>query len=167
MTSIDKAQFRRYHKRTPRSKCRTCEARALLVRYCQRESLTAVLVAAYLESLTSNSASITSSSALSPVASAAEREITTIEGVEGLADGAGLHPVQEACARQSAFQCAYCTLGFTVSTVGLLERNPKPDRKQIRAALSGHICRCGTYPRILKAVETAAELMGGQTGDTA
>ena len=106
-------------------------------------------------------------SCITPVASAAGREITTIEGVEGLADGDGLHPVQEAFARESAFQCAYCTPGFIVSTVALLERNPKPDRKQIKAALSGHICRCGTYPRILKAVEAAAEQMAKRTERTA
>ena len=106
-------------------------------------------------------------SCITPVASAAGRDILTIEGVKALSDGEGLHPVQEAFARESAFQCAYCTPGFIVSTVALLERNPKPDRKQIKAALSGHICRCGTYPRILKAVETAAERMAGQAGDAA
>ncbi len=104
-------------------------------------------------------------SCITPVASAAGREITTIEGVEGFADGEGLHPVQEAFARQSAFQCAYCTPGFIVTTVALLERNPKPDREQIKAALSGHICRCGTYPRILQAVEAAAERMAERTAE--
>jgi aerobic-type carbon monoxide dehydrogenase small subunit (CoxS/CutS family) len=95
-------------------------------------------------------------SCITPVASAAGRNITTIEG---LADGGELHPVQEAFVKESAFQCAYCTPGFIVSAVALLERNPRPDREQIKAALSGHICRCGTYPRILKAVEAAAEQM--------
>ncbi|MCH7738932.1 MAG: (2Fe-2S)-binding protein [Chloroflexi bacterium] len=106
-------------------------------------------------------------SCITPVASAAGREITTIEGVEGLADASALHPVQEAFIQEGAFQCAYCTPGFIVSTVALLARNPNPDREQIKAALSGHICRCGTYPRILKAVEAAAEQMAKRTERTA
>ena len=106
-------------------------------------------------------------SCITPVASAAGREITTIEGVEGLADASALHPVQEAFIQEGAFQCAYCTPGFIVSTVALLARNPNPDREQIKAALSGHICRCGTYQRILKAVEAAAEQMAKRTERTA
>ena len=106
-------------------------------------------------------------SCITPVASAAGREITTIEGVEGLADASALHPIQEAFIQEGAFQCAYCTPGFIVSTVALLARNPNPDREQIKAALSGHICRCGTYPRILKAVEAAAEQMAKRTERTA
>lgn len=106
-------------------------------------------------------------SCITPVASAAGREITTIEGVEGLADASALHPVQEAFIQEGAFQCAYCTPGFIVSTVALLARNPNPDREQIKAALSGHICRCGTYPRILKAVEAAGEQMAKRTERTA
>ncbi len=106
-------------------------------------------------------------SCITPAASAAGREITTIEGVEGLAEASALHPVQEAFIQEGAFQCAYCTPGFIVSTVALLARNPNPDREQIKAALSGHICRCGTYPRILKAVEAAAEQMAKCTERTA
>lgn len=98
-------------------------------------------------------------SCITPAASAAGRDITTIEGIDALSDREGLHPVQDAFIRESAFQCAYCTPGFIISTVALLERNPNPDREQIKAALSGHICRCGTYPRILKAVEIAADEM--------
>lgn len=93
-------------------------------------------------------------SCITPAASAAGRAVTT---VEGLAAGDDLHPVQAAFVEHTAFQCAYCTPGFIMSTVALLARNPNPDERQIRAALSGHICRCGTYVRILRAVETAAE----------
>jgi aerobic-type carbon monoxide dehydrogenase small subunit (CoxS/CutS family) len=99
-------------------------------------------------------------SCITPVASATGRHITTIEG---LAHGKELHPVQEAFVQESAFQCAYCTPGFIVSTVALLERTPEPGREQIKSALSGHICRCGAYPRILKAVEAAAEEMAKRT----
>ncbi|MBC8424925.1 (2Fe-2S)-binding protein [bacterium] len=92
-------------------------------------------------------------SCITPVTSASGRDITTIEG---LANGDQLHPVQEAFVEHTAFQCAYCTSGFIMSSAALLERNPNPDDEQIKSALSGHICRCGAYVRILKAVKSAA-----------
>ncbi len=95
-------------------------------------------------------------SCTTPAVSATGRAITT---VEGLADGDALHPVQAAFVEETAFQCAYCTPGFIISTVALLSRNPSPDEDETRAALSGHICRCGAYVRILRAVVTAAELL--------
>ena len=93
-------------------------------------------------------------SCVTPVVSAAGRAVTTIEGI---ADGGVLHPAQDAFVEHTAFQCGFCTPGFIVSTVALLSRNPDPDDIQIRSALSGHICRCGAYGRILRAVKTAAE----------
>jgi len=96
-------------------------------------------------------------SCITPVVVAAGRSVTT---VEGLAVDGRLHPVQEAFVEHTAFQCAYCTSGFIMSSVALLSRNPSPDEAQIRAALSGHICRCGTYMRIIRAVESAARRLG-------
>lgn len=101
-------------------------------------------------------------SCITPVDSAAGREITTIEG---LADGDKLHPVQEAFIEHTAFQCAFCTPGFIMSLVGLFSRNPQPDERQIRAALTGNICRCGTYLRIMQAAKAAAERLGQQGGE--
>ena len=101
-------------------------------------------------------------SCITPVDSAIGRTITTIEG---LAKGSDLHPVQEAFIERTAFQCAFCTPGFIMSTVALLSRNPQPDDRQIRAALTGNICRCGTYVRILKAVKAAAERLGQKGGE--
>ena len=98
-------------------------------------------------------------SCLTPVESAVGRAVTTIEG---LANGDDLHPVQEAFIEQTAFQCAYCTPGFIMSVVALLARNPNPDDRQIRAALTGNICRCGTYGRLLQAAKVAAEKLGQQ-----
>ena len=95
-------------------------------------------------------------SCVTPVESAAGREVTTIEG---LANGNDLHPIQEAFIEHTAFQCAYCTPGFIMSLVALLSRNPQPEERQIRAALTGNICRCGTYVRILRAAKAAAERM--------
>ena len=92
-------------------------------------------------------------SCITPVTSASGRDITTIEG---LANGDELHPVQEAFVEHTAFQCAYCTSGFIMSSTALLDRNPSPSDEQIRSALSGHICRCGAYVRILKAVKSAS-----------
>ncbi len=97
---------------------------------------------------------------VTPVGTVAEREIVTIEG---LADGDRLHPVQEAFIEHTAFQCGYCTPGFIIETAALLSRNPNPTADQTRAALSGHICRCGAYTRIIDAAESAAE----RTGETA
>ena len=91
-----------------------------------------------------------------PVSAAAGKPITTIEGLEK--DGR-LHPVQQAFLDAGAFQCAYCTSGMIMSTVGLLQTNPNPSHADIVQYLQGNICRCGTHPRILDAVRQAAKMM--------
>lgn len=91
-----------------------------------------------------------------PVSAAAEKPITTIEGLEK--DGR-LHPVQQAFLDAEAFQCAYCTSGMILSSVGLLSTNPNPSSADIVQSLQGNICRCGTHPRILDAVHQAAKAM--------
>ena len=78
-----------------------------------------------------------------------ERKVRTIEG---LAKGEALHPVQAAFVEHDALQCGYCTPGMVMSCVALLERNPHPGPDEIRAAISGHICRCGSYPHVVAAV---------------
>ena len=85
-------------------------------------------------------------------------EITTIEG---LADGDEMHPVQKAMKEAMAFQCAFCSPGFLMSTVALLEENPNPSAEEIREELSGNLCRCTGYQSIVRGVETAVELMNG------
>ena len=85
-------------------------------------------------------------------------EITTIEG---LADGDEMHPVQKAMKEAMAFQCAFCSPGFLMSTVALLEENPNPTTEKIREELSGNLCRCTGYQSIVRGVETAVELMNG------
>jgi aerobic-type carbon monoxide dehydrogenase small subunit (CoxS/CutS family) len=96
-------------------------------------------------------------SCVTPVAKAAGKTILT---VEGLAAGENLHPVQEAFLAEGAFQCGYCTPGMIMATVGLLGDTPQPTDEQILAALDRHLCRCGGYPKILKAVKRAAARMG-------
>lgn len=90
-----------------------------------------------------------------PAASAQGKRVTT---VEGLAAGERLHPVQRAFLEAEAFQCGYCTPGMIVAAAAFLEANPSPRAAAIREALNGHLCRCGTYPRIVEAVELAARL---------
>jgi len=91
----------------------------------------------------------------------AGRPIVTIEGLEK--DGT-LHPVQQAFLDAGAFQCAFCTSGMIMSSVSLLQANPHPTQEQIVQGLQGNICRCGTHPRIVEAVQHAAAKMqeGGQ-----
>jgi len=91
-----------------------------------------------------------------PVSAAAAKPITTIEGLEQ--DGR-LHAVQEAFLDEGAFQCAYCTSGMIMSSVGLLSTNPSPTSAEIVQSLQGNICRCGTHPRIIEAVHRAAKTM--------
>ena len=90
------------------------------------------------------------------------REITTIEG---MADGPQLHPLQEAFADLGAAQCGYCTPGFLLTAQELLERNPNPDREEIKEALSGNLCRCTGYIKIYEAVELAAARMRGEQAE--
>lgn len=87
------------------------------------------------------------------VGAVAGSEITTIEGIGS--EGA-LHPVQQTFIDLAATQCGYCTPGFIMTAVALLERQERPTNEQIREALSLNICRCGTYQRIIRAVEDAS-----------
>jgi aerobic-type carbon monoxide dehydrogenase small subunit (CoxS/CutS family) len=84
-----------------------------------------------------------------------------IRTIEGLAQGDKLHPVQEAFLNADAMQCGYCTSGMILSAVGLLTREKDPTREDIVRAMSGNICRCCTYQRIITAVEQAAKVMKG------
>ena len=80
------------------------------------------------------------------------KEVLTIEG---LGSAENLHPVQQAFLDEGAFQCAYCTPGFVLTTVALLAENPSPSDEEIREYLSGNLCRCGSYQNILQAVRVS------------
>ena len=84
----------------------------------------------------------------------ASKEVTTIEGI---AQGDRLHPVQEAFLEAEAFQCGYCTPGMVMATIALLRANARPSAQDIARAMDRNVCRCGTYSRIVKAVQIAAE----------
>jgi len=91
-------------------------------------------------------------SCVTPAASCTQ-PITTIEGLE--ANGR-LHPVQQAFLEAEAFQCGYCTPGMIMTSVALLKTTPHPTRERIVSAMNGNICRCGTYPRIVQAIEAVS-----------
>ena len=87
---------------------------------------------------------------------AAQLEGRAIVTVEGLAGAQGLHPLQEAFVTHGAVQCGFCTPGMLLSAAGLLAVNPRPSREQIRTALSGNLCRCTGYDKIVEAVAAAS-----------
>ncbi|HEV8273493.1 MAG TPA: (2Fe-2S)-binding protein [Chitinophagaceae bacterium] len=93
-------------------------------------------------------------SCITPVGNATNKEIITIEGLE---KNGKLHPVQEAFLKTDAFQCSYCASGMIMSVAALLKKNNDPADDAIIKAMNGNICRCGTYPYILKAIKLAAK----------
>jgi len=95
-------------------------------------------------------------SCVTPVGTVEGKEITTIEG---LADGERLHPVQQSFIEADAMQCGYCTPGMILQTVSLLRKNAAPSEAEIKRQLDGNICRCGTYNRIVTAVQAAARVL--------
>jgi isoquinoline 1-oxidoreductase alpha subunit len=97
-------------------------------------------------------------SCITRVSTVSGKEITTIEG---LAQNGRLHPLQEAFIQADAMQCGYCTPGMILSGVGLLKKSPHPSEPEIRRALEGNVCRCGTYPRIVAAMQMAEKAMNG------
>jgi nicotinate dehydrogenase subunit A len=99
-------------------------------------------------------------SCVTRVGSVGAKAITTIES---LAAGERLHPVQQAFLDTEAFQCGYCTTGMIMATVGLLKTHPAPSEADIARLMDRNVCRCGTYPRIVKAVRLAAERMQART----
>lgn len=94
-------------------------------------------------------------SCLIPAHQAADSEVTTVEGLTD--DEGDLHPVQKSFIEMFGFQCGYCTPGFIMNTVALLDNRPNPERNEIAAELKGNLCRCTGYEKIFDAVEQAAE----------
>ena len=80
--------------------------------------------------------------------------------VEGLAQGNNLHPLQAAFVAHDALQCGFCTSGMVMSCAALLEKNANPSVADVRTAISGNICRCGTYPKVLEAALSASRSKG-------
>jgi aerobic-type carbon monoxide dehydrogenase small subunit (CoxS/CutS family) len=109
-------------------------------------------------------------SCVTPVAAVTSKSITTFEGLagwyaerKGLAHTPAFHPLQQAFIDVQAIHCGYCYNGMTVKGAELLANNPHPTEADIRQTMNGHLCRCGTYPRVLKAIQLAAQTMGAAT----
>ncbi|MDQ8155096.1 MAG: (2Fe-2S)-binding protein [Gemmatimonadota bacterium] len=83
-----------------------------------------------------------------------------VQTVEGLADGGTLHPLQQAFITHDAAQCGYCTPGQLLAAAALLDQRPHPTDDEIRTAMSGNLCRCGTYPKIVTAIRSVADASG-------
>jgi len=105
-------------------------------------------------------------SCVTPVSAVQGKSVTTLEGLPAwyaaqkkLAKTPALHPVQQAMIEEQSVQCGYCYNGMIVKASELLEKIPQPTEAQIRTAMNGHLCRCGTYPRIILAVERASRAM--------
>lgn len=96
------------------------------------------------------------------VSEASGAAITTLEG---LAAGEELHPLQRAFLEEQAAQCGFCTNGMIIAAAALLAKNRHPSDQQIREALDGNLCRCGTHVRVLRAVKRAAELLAEEWGE--
>lgn len=92
-------------------------------------------------------------SCVTPVGEVAGKEVTTVEGLER---NGRLHPLQNAFLEEDAFQCGYCTPGMLMSALSLLKANANPSADEIVSSMEGNICRCGTYPRIVAAIQRAA-----------
>jgi aerobic-type carbon monoxide dehydrogenase small subunit (CoxS/CutS family) len=102
-------------------------------------------------------------SCVTPVSAVAGKSVTTLEGLpawyakqNGITKPPALHPVQQAFIDEQAIQCGYCYNGMTIKAAELLSKQPNPSDAEIRSAMNGHLCRCGTYPRVVKAIQRAA-----------
>ena len=107
-------------------------------------------------------------SCITPLSAVGNKSITTLEGIPAwyavqkkLAKVPDLHPVQQAMIEEQALQCGYCFNGMIVKASELLSKTPQPTEDQIRSAMNGHLCRCGTYPRVIKAIQRASLEMKG------
>ena len=107
-------------------------------------------------------------SCVTPVSAVENKSVTTLEGLPAwyaaqkkLSKAPALHPVQQAMVDEQAVQCGYCYNGMIVKASELLSKNARPTDAQIRTAMNGHLCRCGTYPRIIAAIRRASQAIAG------
>ena len=113
-------------------------------------------------------------SCVTPVSAVVGKSVITLEGLPSwyaqqkkLSKTPALHPVQQALIDEQAVQCGYCFNGMIIQAVDLLSKTPHPTEAQIRRAMNGHLCRCGSYPRVIRAIERASHAMTGAVENTA
>lgn len=111
-------------------------------------------------------------SCVTPVSAVEKKSVTTLEGLPRWyarqskhARPSELHPLQQAMIEEQALQCGYCFNGMIIKGAELLSKHPQPDEPQIRSAMNGHLCRCGGYPRILRAIQHASRMMTTETAE--
>jgi len=109
-------------------------------------------------------------SCVTPVSAVVGKSVTTLEGLPAwyakqrkLAKAPSLHPVQQAMVDEQAVQCGYCFNGMIIQAADLLSKTPQPTEAQIRSVMNGHLCRCGSYPRVIKAIRRASKMILGGT----
>jgi aerobic-type carbon monoxide dehydrogenase small subunit (CoxS/CutS family) len=109
-------------------------------------------------------------SCVTPVSAVQGKSVVTLEGLAAwyaaqkkLSRAPELHPVQQAIIDEQAVQCGFCFNGMIIKASELLSKIPQPTDAQIRTAMNGHLCRCGTYPRIISAIQRASRTMAGAT----
>jgi aerobic-type carbon monoxide dehydrogenase small subunit (CoxS/CutS family) len=107
-------------------------------------------------------------SCVTPVSAVQGKSVVTLEGLPAwyaaqkkLSRAPELHPVQQAMIDEQAVQCGFCFNGMIIKASELLSKNPQPSDAQIRSSMNGHLCRCGTYPRIISAIRRASKVMAG------
>ena len=144
---------------------RTVEARTLLVHFIRENlGLTGTHIGCDTTSCGACTISLDGEAVKSCTVFAVQANGSTIETVEGLAAGGALHPLQEGFWEKHGLQCGFCTPGMLMSARGLLARNPQPSEAEIRHGISGNLCRCTGYNKIVEAIQYAAEKLGAGKG---
>ena len=144
---------------------RTVEARTLLVHFIRENlGLTGTHIGCDTTSCGACTISLDGEAVKSCTVFAVQANGSTIETVEGLAAGGALHPLQEGFWEKHGLQCGFCTPGMLMSARALLARNPQPSESEIRHGISGNLCRCTGYNKIVEAIQYAAEKIGAGKG---
>ena len=144
---------------------RTVEARLLLVHFIRETlGLTGTHIGCDTTSCGACTVSLDGEAVKSCTVFAVQADGCTIETVEGLAAGGTLHPLQEGFWERHGLQCGFCTPGMLISARALLARNPRPTEAEIRHGISGNLCRCTGYNKIVEAIQYAADKLGAGKG---
>ena len=144
---------------------RTVDARTLLVHFIRENlGLTGTHIGCDTTSCGACTISLDGEAVKSCTVFAVQANGSTIETVEGLAAGGALHPLQEGFWEKHGLQCGFCTPGMLMSARALLARNPQPSESEIRHGISGNLCRCTGYNKIVEAIQYAAEKIGAGKG---